>query len=41
MFYDSNYSFHMYEKMEKLIGVTIGTIEENSFRLIAMKIVCN
>ena len=35
------FSYDRYEKMEKLICVTIGTVEENSFRLIAMKIVCN
>ena len=35
------FSYDRYEKMEKLIGVTVGTVEENSFKLIAMKIVCN
>jgi len=34
-------SYDRYEKMEKLIGVAIRTIEENSFKLIGMKIVCN
>ena len=30
------FSYDRYEKMEKLIGVTLGTVEENSFRLIAI-----
>ena len=30
------FSYDRYEKMEKLIGVIIGIIEENSFRLFAI-----
>ena len=35
------FSYDRYEKMEKLTSVILGIIEENSFRLITMKIVYN
>ena len=34
-------SYNRYEKMTKLTNVTTRIVEENSFRLITMRIVCN
>ena len=41
LWFQLHFSYDQYEKMEKLIGVAIGIVEENCFRLIAMNIVCN
>lgn len=37
LWFQPPFSYDPCEKMEKLIGVTIRTIEENSLRLITMK----